>query len=301
MQKHFSHRHIAHHHILHAALILFAISVLLAGTLRLPSAQAALDSSNLASLSNQERAVNGKAPLTTVAILTSSAQAKVNDMIANGYFSHNAPDGTPWHQFITSTGYQYQYIGENLALTSGSDADAVNGWMNSPAHRDNLLGVTANYTEVGYGVGYAASITDQQSGITYTDVWVTAAHYGLPRYCPSGQTGIPPACTTPAPAAPPAQPVNTPQKLSEQTIPAAPVEASPPDTAQPLPESSPSEAGPAAAPTPTVAVRTETTQDVTKNRIMLSFGGITGVSSATSWVVLAVAPHKHWLSSKLAR
>lgn len=82
--------------------------------------------------------------------LAAAAQAKANDMAARNYWSHTAPDGTqPWY-FIDGSGYQYQIAAENLAYGFGTSKAVVQGWLNSPEHRDNLL--NASYRDVGFGI-----------------------------------------------------------------------------------------------------------------------------------------------------
>jgi hypothetical protein len=101
-------------------------------------------------LTNVQRAANGLASLTENTILDSAALAKGNDMLAKGYWAHFAPDGTsPWSFFI-NFGYKYQYAGENLARDFSDAGSAVNAWMASPTHKENIL--NPHYKEVGIGV-----------------------------------------------------------------------------------------------------------------------------------------------------
>ena len=101
-------------------------------------------------LTNVQREANGLAPVTENTILDSAALAKGSDMIAKGYWAHFAPDGTsPWSFFI-SFGYKYQYAGENLARDFSDAPSAVNAWMASPTHKENIL--NPHYKEVGIGV-----------------------------------------------------------------------------------------------------------------------------------------------------
>lgn len=101
-------------------------------------------------LTNAQRAANGLSALTENSSLDSAAIAKGNDMIAKGYWAHFAPDGTsPW-TFFTSFGYKYQYAGENLARDFSDAGSAVNAWMNSPTHKENIL--NPHYREIGIGV-----------------------------------------------------------------------------------------------------------------------------------------------------
>ncbi|MBI4226573.1 CAP domain-containing protein [Candidatus Roizmanbacteria bacterium] len=82
--------------------------------------------------------------------LSSAAQKKASDMFAKNYWSHYGPDGvTPW-DFILSSGYRYEYAGENLAKNFLFSQGVVDAWMNSSSHRDNIL--RKEYSEVGFGV-----------------------------------------------------------------------------------------------------------------------------------------------------
>lgn len=111
---------------------------------------AAVVPAEIIALTNTERASNNAGALTQDALLDKAAQAKADDMAANGYFSHVGPDGkTPW-QWIAGSGYQYQYAGENLAVRFIDSSDVVNAWMESPTHRANI--VKPVYTEIGVGV-----------------------------------------------------------------------------------------------------------------------------------------------------
>jgi hypothetical protein len=101
-------------------------------------------------LTNVQRGAAGLAPVTENTILDSAALAKGNDMIAKGYWAHFAPDGTsPW-SFFLNFGYKYQYAGENLARDFSDAQSAVNAWMNSPTHKENIL--NPHYKEIGIGV-----------------------------------------------------------------------------------------------------------------------------------------------------
>jgi hypothetical protein len=100
--------------------------------------------------SNQARQSAHKAVLVESAQLDQAATAKAQDMVNRNYWSHLTPDGkTPW-TFIDGAGYHYQKAGENLAYGFATSSDVVKGWLNSPAHKDNLL--DGAYQNVGFGV-----------------------------------------------------------------------------------------------------------------------------------------------------
>lgn len=105
---------------------------------------------SLLSDTNMQRAKNGEQPLAINTDLSSAAQAKADDMVQGGYWSHTSPSGkTPW-TFITNSGYNYQAAGENLAYGFVNAGDTVSGWMNSAEHRANIL--NGSYSDVGFGV-----------------------------------------------------------------------------------------------------------------------------------------------------
>lgn len=104
----------------------------------------------LLSLTNQERINNKLPPLRYSDKLAKAAEEKAKDMFTKNYWAHYAPDGTtPW-EFILSSGYKYEYAGENLAKDFMFSDGVVSAWMNSKTHRENIL--RPNYDEVGFGV-----------------------------------------------------------------------------------------------------------------------------------------------------
>jgi hypothetical protein len=92
--------------------------------------------------------------------LTKAARTYAAFLAKSGQFSHTA-DGREAGDRITSAGYAWCQIGENLALhvdSRGFEARAlaqksVEGWINSPPHRANL--VAPHMTEIGVGVARA--------------------------------------------------------------------------------------------------------------------------------------------------
>lgn len=137
----------------------------------------AFGTASVADLSNQYRTDAGLTSLTVSDSLTVSAQAKADDMATKAYFSHNTPEGaTPW-TFFDSVGYSYATAGENLALTNQSASSVADGWFNSPGHRANLL--SSAFTEVGYGIAFVPTFS--YNDVTYSNVYLVAAHYALPQ------------------------------------------------------------------------------------------------------------------------
>lgn len=156
--------------------------------------------SGLLSNTNQQRSAAGKSNLSLNAKLNSAAQAKANHMIAGNYWAHTSPDGvTPWYWFEYA-GYDYLVAGENLAYGFSTSAGVVNGWMNSPSHRDNML--NGKFEHVGFGI---ANGSNYQGGPNT----VVVAMYGDPAVL--AEQSPPP--TAPA-QAPPSKPAAKPQVVA---------------------------------------------------------------------------------------
>ncbi|OIP98997.1 hypothetical protein AUK40_00985 [Candidatus Wirthbacteria bacterium CG2_30_54_11] len=130
------------------------------------AALAAIDRGALLTLHNQARTAAGLSELSLSDPLTTAAQNKTNDMLADQYFAHTSPDGiTPWN-WIRGAGYVYDGAGENLAIDYFSTAAVFDAWMNSPGHRANIL--NGAFAEVGFGVAEGEFEGRQTTLITVT-------------------------------------------------------------------------------------------------------------------------------------
>ena len=89
---------------------------------------------------NNVRKSNSLPLLNHDADLTNSSAAKLANMVSDKYFGHTSPSGTqPW-DFVSAAGYNYDYVGENLATGNfANEDDVVHAWMKSPAHKAILL------------------------------------------------------------------------------------------------------------------------------------------------------------------
>lgn len=106
---------------------------------------------------NTIRMVHGLPPLKHITALDNSARYHAADMNSNNYFDHNSFDRInehltetcdPWNR-IQAYYTNWQALAENIAAGQRSPDMAMNGWMNSPDHRENIL--SPNYTEIGAG------------------------------------------------------------------------------------------------------------------------------------------------------
>ncbi len=108
---------------------------------------AAVISSVLVDLANDDRGANSLGGLAINPVLSAAAQAKANDMAAKGYFAHVSPEGINSWYWFTQAGYKFSYAGENLAVDFSDSIDVERAWMNSPTHRANIL--NGHFTEIG--------------------------------------------------------------------------------------------------------------------------------------------------------
>ncbi len=118
----------------------------------LPAAEAAI-----VEMTNAFRAENKLAPVRPNPKLAAAARAYAKTLTGYAALSHTA-DGTTPADRILRAGYRYCQVGENLATlldTRGFTADeyarrAVQGWEDSPGHRQNML--MPHVTETGVAV-----------------------------------------------------------------------------------------------------------------------------------------------------
>lgn len=111
-----------------------------------PEAQTILDQTNAA------RAAAGCAALTLNAKLSSAAQGHAIDMVQNDFFAHVGSDGATVGTRMTRQGYSWSRAGENIAAGYTDATSAMDGWLNSPGHRANILNCA--YRELGVGYLY---------------------------------------------------------------------------------------------------------------------------------------------------
>ena len=109
-----------------------------------------ISQTDLYTLTNETRGRNNLTILSRNPKLEFAAQMKLDDMFQNNYFAHISPAGvTPW-AWIGKADYQYTVAGENLAMNFFSSQDTMRAWLDSDAHRRNIL--LPEFTEVGIAV-----------------------------------------------------------------------------------------------------------------------------------------------------
>jgi uncharacterized protein YkwD len=124
-----------------------------------PAASAATDEAAKAEdavieLTNKARATAGCAPLRFDTRLRTAARRHSTDMGLHDYFSHTSLDGDTFADRIEAAGYPHPGA-ENIARGYQTAAEVMDGWMNSPGHRANILNCGLRTIGVGvyYGLG----------------------------------------------------------------------------------------------------------------------------------------------------
>ena len=100
-------------------------------------------------LTNQERIASGLNPVTANQLLTKAAYDKARAIFAAQEFRHNL-DGIKFSTWIKNAGYNYSYVGENLALDFITSEGAIAAWMKSPTHKKNIL--NNSFQEIGIAI-----------------------------------------------------------------------------------------------------------------------------------------------------
>lgn len=98
-------------------------------------------------LVNQEREKAGLQPLSISR--SAEAAALIRSKEIENSFSHTRPNGSSFSTALKEQGVSYRSSGENIAWGQKTPEQVMQGWMNSPGHRANIL--NANFTAIGVG------------------------------------------------------------------------------------------------------------------------------------------------------
>lgn len=110
---------------------------------------------------NQVRTQAGLLPLSEAEELSLVATERSSDMVTRNYFGHTTPDGRTVFTMLHERGIIYNIAGENLAWNNAAERStssvAIQGFLNSPTHRDILL--SPEFSQIGVGVANQAGRT----------------------------------------------------------------------------------------------------------------------------------------------
>ena len=79
--------------------------------------------------------------------LLNIARLKCQDLAKNNYFSHTSPTYGNIYQMFQTHNYNYSQASENIARALNADT-AINNFMNSDSHKNNILSQDYNYTGI---------------------------------------------------------------------------------------------------------------------------------------------------------
>jgi len=104
-------------------------------------------------LVNAERAKAGCGNLSAHSKLTIAAQRHSEDQAAHRNMAHEGSDGSNVGTRVTRAGYTWRAVAENVAMGYRTPEAVMQGWMNSPGHRRNILNCTYRHLGVGVAEG----------------------------------------------------------------------------------------------------------------------------------------------------
>lgn len=104
-------------------------------------------SKQIIKLTNELRQNAGVAAVIENSKLSAAAYDKAQDMLTQQYFAHVGPDGKTAGDWLKENLYDYDFVGENLAIGFSSPADVINAWTKSATHYANMI--DPNFTEIG--------------------------------------------------------------------------------------------------------------------------------------------------------
>jgi uncharacterized protein YkwD len=113
-------------------------------------------------LTNDERLKAGCGRLKPDGELARAGLLHASDMVRRGYFDHISPEGITPLDRARAQGFAGG-VGENLAAGYPTAADVVEGWMQSPHHRANIL--NCDFSRIGVAHLDAMIPGQQASGV----------------------------------------------------------------------------------------------------------------------------------------
>jgi uncharacterized protein YkwD len=124
------------------------------------------DEQRVLDLTNQAREKEKLPPLRPNVLLFAAARGHSANMARQGKMEHVLDGKNPGDR-VKAAGYRYSWVGENIASTDGAPvAEVFKGWMESKAHRENILG--EHFDEIGIGIA-----RNDKGDVYYTQVFAS--------------------------------------------------------------------------------------------------------------------------------
>ncbi len=134
-----------------------------------------IDLQELLISTNQQRAKYGKKatkkrpgcePLTWNETLAEAARVQANYLLKKKKLTHTGSNGSSVDSRVKKLGYNWRFVGENLAKGQETIDEVIKSWMLSPGHRKNIL--NPDYKEFG-----AAVVMDKDGQLIWAQVFGT--------------------------------------------------------------------------------------------------------------------------------
>ncbi len=125
-------------------------------------------------LINAERAARGLTPVRESDVLETGASRYAGEMVAQRFFSHTDRSGgnVATRMDVIPAASAFEEFGENLGWGSfdmTTPRSMVQGWMESPTHRENVL--YPRFDELGIGIALGAPVEGRTDAATYAAVF----------------------------------------------------------------------------------------------------------------------------------
>lgn len=157
------------------------VLLLLVGVFLLPQLAyaSAINDENIIEITNQVRSTEGLDSLSANQLLSKAAYDKADAIFKEQAFKHDL-ENKKFSSWVKEAGYEYESVGENLAIDFVSSEGAMEAWLKSPSHKKNIL--NPKFEEIGVAVktdsfeGHKSLLivqifgtpADSKSGITKT-------------------------------------------------------------------------------------------------------------------------------------
>ena len=103
------------------------------------------------------KAYPAAAPLSLNSVLTSAALTHSEDMAAHVQFDHRGHDGSTPAARVADAGYGgYLVVGENIAAGVMTPEEVTRGWLESPAHCENIMDPRFSDIGIAFAVNYSS-------------------------------------------------------------------------------------------------------------------------------------------------
>ena len=194
-----------------------------------PNAFSSSSEQQLFQLTNQARAAAGRKALHWESRLASFARARAKDMIVRNYFAHQIPpDGHTVFDVMGNAGYCFNLAGENIGWNNYPEDQATSEiqtmFMNSPDHRQNILGPAWDVVGIG---AYQGPDGKKMWAVVFADKCGSVAPAPTPKPKPKPTTRPTPTKVKPkATPGPTATPLASPSPL-DTALPTPPISPGP--------------------------------------------------------------------------